>query len=88
MMPSAKDLYLDLLKRCLANVIYQDPGTLDGKELHLSWTETGGPEVKPPDDRGFGTVVIERSIAHELGGSADLAFEPGGLRCDIRVPLS
>jgi hypothetical protein len=27
-MNAAKDLYLDLLKRCLTNVIYQDPGTV------------------------------------------------------------
>jgi len=41
MMPSAKDLYLDLLKRCLANVIYQDPGTLDGKELPFDLRSRG-----------------------------------------------
>jgi PAS domain S-box-containing protein len=58
-----------------------------GQELVLSWVEAGGPEVAPPEDRGFGTVVIERSIAHELGGSAELEFEPGGLRCHIRIPL-
>jgi hypothetical protein len=28
-MNGAKDLYLDLLKRCLANTIYQDPGKLE-----------------------------------------------------------
>ena len=28
-MQSAKQLYLDLLKRCLSNVIYQDPSTID-----------------------------------------------------------
>ncbi|MDH3320525.1 MAG: TylF/MycF family methyltransferase [Betaproteobacteria bacterium] len=31
-MNSAKDLYLDLLKRCLANIIYQDPATLLGQD--------------------------------------------------------
>jgi two-component sensor histidine kinase len=56
-------------------------------ELLLNWVEAGGPEVSPPGDRGFGTVVIERSIAHELGGCAQLDFEPGGLRCHLRVPL-
>ena len=30
-MQSAKQLYLDLLKRCLSNVIYQDPSTLRGE---------------------------------------------------------
>jgi PAS domain S-box-containing protein len=60
---------------------------IEGQELVLSWVEAGGPEVAPPEDRGFGTVVIERSIAHELGGRAELDYERGGLRCHIRIPL-
>lgn len=32
-MQSAKQLYVDLLKRCLSNVIYQDRSTLLGKDL-------------------------------------------------------
>ena len=32
-MQSAKQLYLDLLKRCLSNVIYQDHSTLRGEDL-------------------------------------------------------
>ena len=61
---------------------------VEGQELVLSWVESGGPEVTPPKQRGFGSIVIERSIAHELGGSAKLDFERGGLRCHMRVPLS
>ena len=61
--------------------------TVNGQELQLVWMETGGPQVEPPDGHGFGSVLVERSIAHELGGDAALRFEPGGLRCDIRIPL-
>ncbi|MGH6896739.1 MAG: PAS domain S-box protein [Geminicoccaceae bacterium] len=60
---------------------------IDGQELRLSWVESGGPEVTLPADRGFGAVIIERSIAHELGGSAELDFERSGLRCHLRIPL-
>jgi PAS domain S-box-containing protein len=59
----------------------------DGQALQLTWTESDGPPVQPPAARGFGTVVIERSIAHELGGSAKIAFGRNGLCCDIRIPL-
>jgi two-component sensor histidine kinase len=59
-----------------------------GQTLLLSWTESGGPEVAQPNRRGFGRVVIERSIAHDLAGSASLEFEREGIRCVIRVPLS
>ncbi|HLT02290.1 MAG TPA: PAS domain S-box protein [Geminicoccaceae bacterium] len=61
--------------------------TMNGEDLQLTWTETGGPEVKAPAAQGFGSVIVERSIAHELGGNAELRFEPGGLRCHIRIPL-
>ena len=60
---------------------------VQGQELLLSWVEAGGPDVTSPTARGFGTVVIEKSIAHELGGSAELDFARAGLRCQIRVPL-
>jgi PAS domain S-box-containing protein len=61
--------------------------TVDGPELQLIWTETGGPEVKSPCSRGFGTVIVERSIAHELGGKVEVQYAPSGLRCEIRIPL-
>jgi two-component sensor histidine kinase len=59
----------------------------DGQELRLRWSEAGGPEVCAPERRGFGSVLIERGIAHDLDGSSSLAFETSGLRCEIRVPL-
>ncbi len=55
--------------------------------LLLTWTESGGPAVEPPDERGFGSVVIERGIAHDLGGSTSLEFDPSGVRCKICFPL-
>ena len=61
--------------------------TVDGPEFQLTWTESGGPAVKSPCAQGFGTVIVERSVAHELGGRAEVHYEPSGLRCDIRIPL-
>jgi PAS domain S-box-containing protein len=61
--------------------------TAAGEALLLTWTESGGPVIAPPDHRGFGSVVIERGIAHDLGGSTSLEFDPAGLRCEIRFPL-
>ncbi len=55
--------------------------------FQLTWTESGGPVVTPPGQRGFGSVVIERGIAHDLGGSTQLEFDPAGLRCKICFPL-
>lgn len=50
----------------------------------IVWEETGGPAAQAPTRRGFGLTVIERSLAHELGGSGQLEFLPQGLRCTIR----
>jgi PAS domain S-box-containing protein len=55
--------------------------------LHIAWEERGGPPVVKPKRRGFGTRMIEGSVAAELHGSATLAYEPGGLRCVIDVPF-
>ena len=53
----------------------------------LVWTERGGPEVHTPDRRGFGSTLIERSIAYETDGVARLEFPPEGVRCRIELPL-
>ncbi|HEX5184920.1 MAG TPA: HWE histidine kinase domain-containing protein [Allosphingosinicella sp.] len=56
--------------------------------LVLEWKEQGGPPVEVPARRGFGSRLIERGLAVDLGGSAELAFEPDGLRCTIAATLA
>jgi two-component sensor histidine kinase len=62
--------------------------SLDGGRLDFHWTESGGPTVKPPTRRGFGSRLLETGLARELDGDVRLAFEPTGLVCSIamRVP--
>jgi two-component sensor histidine kinase len=57
------------------------------RELILTWTESGGPRVVAPERRGFGSRLIGRSLASELGGSAELAFRHEGLVCVITATL-
>ena len=52
----------------------------------IIWIETGGPAVSPPEQRGFGSVVIERNLAKTLDANVHLSFEPGGIQCRIVVP--
>ncbi|WP_431271869.1 HWE histidine kinase domain-containing protein [Dankookia sp. P2] len=54
--------------------------------LHLTWCESGGPRVRVPNRRGFGSTVIERSVPFELQGSATLRYETGGVQADFSVP--
>ncbi|MBV7259021.1 HWE histidine kinase domain-containing protein [Erythrobacter crassostreae] len=55
-------------------------------DLEIRWRERGGPPVKPPSRRGFGSTIIERSIPYELKGDADLRFKLGGLEADFTIP--
>ena len=60
---------------------------LKGRTLYLVWIETGGPTVRRPGERGFGTRLIERGIVQQLNGMAVVDFDPTGLRCRMEVPL-
>jgi light-regulated signal transduction histidine kinase (bacteriophytochrome) len=57
-----------------------------GGSLVLTWTERNGPPVSPKSRLGFGSVVIKRSLAHDLKGSAALSFEPDGVVCVLILP--
>ncbi len=57
-----------------------------GDRLILSWSEENGPPVTPPSKKGFGSRVIERGLAHELGGATNLDYRPDGVVCTIDIP--
>lgn len=56
--------------------------------LRMVWTESGGPTVIVPKRRGFGTRLIERSLAQEMNGSVEIVFATTGVVCTINAPLS
>ncbi|MBM1173410.1 PAS domain-containing sensor histidine kinase [Microvirga arabica] len=56
--------------------------------LELRWQERDGPPVSPPTRRGFGTRLIERSLATDVGGNVRLTYEPAGVVCVMDIPLS
>jgi two-component sensor histidine kinase len=56
--------------------------------VDIRWTERGGPKVTEPARRGFGTRMIERALAADVGGKVVLAFPPEGVTCVISAPLS
>jgi PAS domain S-box-containing protein len=60
----------------------------DGDEVELKWRERGGPEVTRPTRSGFGSRLLGRVLAGELGAPADLAYPPEGLVCTIRAPAA
>lgn len=58
----------------------------DSNAVRLSWVETGGPPVSPPQRAGFGRTIIERSVPFELDGTADVVFDVRGLRAVFTIP--
>lgn len=60
---------------------------VDEAGLKLTWRETGGPPVSPPTRTGFGTRLIERSLAHDLGGAAQIRYLESGAVAEISAPL-
>ncbi|KMO31728.1 histidine kinase [Methylobacterium variabile] len=61
-------------------------GVAEGR-LSLRWQERGGPSVVPPTRTGFGSRLIERSLARELDGTVSLSFPREGVICTIVAPL-
>jgi two-component sensor histidine kinase len=57
-------------------------------QAHLRWRERGGPPVRAPSRRGFGSRLLERGLKHDLAAKVKLDFEPGGLVCCIDAPLT
>jgi two-component sensor histidine kinase len=62
--------------------------TPEGNRMRLRWHEIGGPPVSPPTHRGFGSRLIERGLAQELDGEARLDYAPGGVTCEIVMPIA
>jgi PAS domain S-box-containing protein len=55
------------------------------KKFSLRWAEQGGPAVRLPKRRGFGTLVLERLTRSGLGGCAELSYGPEGFRWDLSI---
>ena len=55
-------------------------------DLVLEWREAGGPPVQQPKRKGFGTTIIDRSVPYDLGGKAELVYDPRGVHAFFQIP--
>jgi len=55
-------------------------------DLIIKWREHGGPPVKRPTRKGFGSTIIDRSVPYDLGGEASIAFPETGVEATFRIP--
>ncbi len=81
----------------ITNAVKYGALSADGGKLHLSWSmngglleiewrEDGGPKVPTPTRSGFGTRLIDTTVAG-LDGSIEREFRDSGLFCRVRVRL-
>jgi two-component sensor histidine kinase/CHASE1-domain containing sensor protein len=61
-------------------------GNDDDRQLAFRWKEFDGPRVAKPERRGFGSLLLERSITYDLDGETFLDFAPEGVYCRITIP--
>jgi hypothetical protein len=59
---------------------------LDSDTLRIEWSEHGGPPVRPPQRRGFGTGLFRRAL-DPFNGTIATTFQPSGIRCEICLDL-
>jgi PAS domain S-box-containing protein len=54
----------------------------EGSRLQLRWAERGGPPVREPSRKGFGSRLIEGSLEE-----TQVRFEPEGVTCTLEMAL-
>ena len=59
--------------------------TLDGRAV-ISWREGGGPPVRRPQKRGYGSIMLRRLI-EAAGGSMTMEFPATGVTAEITLAL-
>jgi two-component sensor histidine kinase len=74
------------LSRGTGRVSIAAEGDTTQQSLCLVWKEKGGPVVKAPTRRSFGSRLIEQNLFRDE--RAKLAFEPSGVVCTIQVPIA
>ena len=65
-------------------VTWQIDRTGGTPQLVFEWVEKNGPKIDKPARRGFGSELLEQTLAFELKAHTTLSFDPGGFiaRCD------
>ncbi len=57
-------------------------------DLRIDWRELGGPAVKPPDRRGFGSIVVEQTVPFELRGESRVQYLTQGVYGSFLIPAT
>lgn len=63
-------------------------GAPDSSErFRFRWKEQGGPPVRKPRRRGFGSVLVEKALAQDFHGDVKLVYDRFGLQCELTTEM-
>jgi two-component sensor histidine kinase len=57
------------------------------RKLHMEWREFGGPQVKEPQHRGFGSTLLQRVLPMQCKAEVEVQYASDGLRFRMDAPL-
>ncbi|WP_421915982.1 sensor histidine kinase [Mesorhizobium sp.] len=66
---------------------WKTQGKKGDRRLVLTWRESGGPAVTPPERHGFGSILIRRSLAKVISSEVTHEFRPDGVYAEISMPM-
>ena len=69
------------------SIEWRTASDLPDQEFNLTWSEMGGPEVKPFDHRGFGYSVLMEQAAWALSGKVEAQYPRSGFIWKLWAPL-
>ena len=61
---------------------------VDQEHAHLTWIERGGPVSGEASHYGFGSKLIELSVARQMAGAVTRTWSPEGLEVRLMIPLT
>ena len=56
------------------------------RQVVIGWRERGGPPVRPPERRGFGSQLLQRGLP--AGSKVELHFNAEGFECRLDLPFA
>jgi two-component sensor histidine kinase len=59
-----------------------------GEDVVIGWSEHGGPPPQPSGQLGFGSTLVEMSIARQLDGRLAHEWHPEGFRIEATIPAA
>jgi two-component sensor histidine kinase len=61
---------------------------LDGDVFAMTWSESNGPPVSPPERRGFGSVVVISMVKQTIDGESELDYVSSGVVWKLACPAA